>query len=146
MLQISQSVERKRAMPASHRPKVIIIGAGFGGLYAAKKLANKAVDVLLIDRQNFHLFSPLIYQVATSGLDPSEVAYPVRGIFRGKPNVRFLLGAVETIDRAAKMVTIRTNGQTRSEAYDYLIVAAGSQTHYFGMDQIQTRYSSMHLG
>lgn len=124
-------------MPSSHRPRVIIIGAGFGGLYAAKKLANRPVDVLLIDRQNFHLFSPLIYQVATSGLDPSEVAYPVRGIFRGKTNVRFLLGEVEAIDRTGKTVTVRTNGRTREEDYDYLIVAAGSRTHYFGMDQIQ---------
>jgi NADH dehydrogenase len=124
-------------MSTYSRPRVVVIGAGFGGLYAAKKLANKAVDILVIDRQNFHLFSPLLYQVATSGLDPSEVAYPVRGIFRSKSNVRFLLGSVEAINRLDKTVTIRTNGRTRAESYDYLIVAAGSQTHYFGLDTVQ---------
>ncbi|NDJ77352.1 MAG: NAD(P)/FAD-dependent oxidoreductase [Chloroflexi bacterium] len=121
----------------TQRPRVIIIGAGFGGLYAARRLAKEDVDVLLVDRQNFHLFSPLLYQVATSGLDPSEIAYPVRGIFRGKDNVRFLMGEVERINPDRKTIDVRTNGETHPEAYDYLIVAAGSQTHYFGMDQVQ---------
>lgn len=124
-------------MPDANRAKVVIIGAGFGGLYAAKKLANQPVDVLVIDRHNFHLFSPLIYQVATAGLDASEVAYPVRGIFRGKDNVRFLMGEVQGIDPAAHSVTVRTNDHACDEHYDYLIIAAGSQTHYFGMDSIE---------
>lgn len=124
-------------MSTKTRPIVAIIGAGFAGLYAAKTLAHKAVDVLVIDRQNYHLFSPLIYQVATSGLDPSEVAYPIRGIFRDKPNIRFLLGHVESIDYNQNSLVIRTNGQTRTERYDYLIVAAGSQTHYWGNKEIQ---------
>ena len=119
------------------RPRVVIIGAGFAGLYAARTLVNKPVDVLLIDRQNFHLFTPLIYQVATSALDPSQVAYPVRGIFRGKRNIRFLLGSVEAIDTGAQTVTVRANGLQRAEPYDTLIVAAGSQTHYFGQTQIE---------
>jgi len=126
-------------MSSQHRPIVAIIGAGFGGLYAAQKLANSAVDVLLIDRHNFHTFSPLLYQVATSGLDPSEIAYPVRSIFRGKSNVRFLLGEVKAIDRAQQTLTIQTNGTSVQEAYDYLIVAAGSRTHYFGMEQVERR-------
>jgi NADH:ubiquinone reductase (H+-translocating) len=118
-------------------PKVVIIGAGFGGLDAARELANKQVDVLLIDRNNFHTFTPLLYQVATSALDPSEVAYPVRSIFRNNSNVRFMLGEVEAIDYAAKQITVRTNYVARQESYDYLIVAAGSITSYFGMDHVE---------
>ena len=74
------------------RPRVIIIGAGFGGLFAAQTLKHKAVDVLLIDRNNFHTFTPLLYQVATSGLEAEEIAYPVRGIFRAGTNISFMLG------------------------------------------------------
>lgn len=123
--------------PAVHRPTVIVIGAGFGGLYAAKKLAKAEVEVLLVDRQNYHLFTPLLYQVATSGLESGEIAYPVRGILGRKSNVRFLLGSVEAIDTASKTVTIKTQSKTFQEQYDYLIVAAGSRTHYFGMEQIE---------
>jgi len=121
----------------SHRPKVVVIGAGFGGLYATKKLAKADVEVLLIDRQNFHLFTPLLYQVATSGLEPGEIAYPVRGILHGGSNVRFLLGSVEAIDPVHHTVTVRSESKTCQEPYDYLIVAAGSQTHYFGNASIQ---------
>ena len=124
-------------MSTNNRPTVVIIGAGFGGLNAAKRLAKADVDILLIDRQNFHLFTPLLYQVATSGLEPGEIAYPVRGILRSKANVRFLLGNVENIDPANQKVTIRTNGLTTDERYDYLLIAAGTQTHYFGMEQVE---------
>ena len=79
-------------MTTQGKPRVIIIGAGFGGLFAARTLANKPVDVLLIDRNNFHTFTPLLYQVATSALDPSEIAYPIRTIFRKNSNIRSLLG------------------------------------------------------
>ena len=84
------------------RPRVIIIGAGFGGLYAAQTLKHKAVDVLLIDRQNYHTFTPLLYQVATCGLEAEEIAYPVRGIFRSGSNIAFMLGEVTGIDHGAK--------------------------------------------
>ncbi len=124
-------------MNANNTPTVVIIGAGFGGLYAAKQLAKSNVDVLLIDRQNFHLFTPLLYQVATSGLEAGEIAYPVRGILRGKTNIRFMLGNVIGIDPTDQTVTIKTNGKTVQEGYDYLLIAAGSQTHYFGMAQIE---------
>ncbi len=124
-------------MQQSQRPTVAIVGAGFGGLYAARELANQPVDVLLIDRHNFHLFSPLLYQVATSGLDPSEIAYPVRGIFKGKSNVRFLMGEVRAIDRAAKTLAVQINGQTVHETYDMLIVAAGSETHTLGREDLR---------
>jgi NADH dehydrogenase len=90
---------------AAH-PRVIIIGAGFGGLFAARALAKKPVDVLVVDRNNYHTFTPLIYQVATSALDPSEVAYPVRSIFYKKDNIRFLLGDVTAVDTTAREVTI----------------------------------------
>jgi len=124
-------------MNTNNRPKVIIIGAGFGGLYAAKTLANQALDVLLIDRNNFHTFTPLIYQVATCALDPSEVAYPVRTIFYKRRNIRFLLGEVIAIDTNARMVSVQTNGSNRSESYDYLIFAAGSAVNYFGGDDFR---------
>lgn len=119
------------------RPRVVIIGAGFGGLFAARTLAKHAVDVLLIDRNNFHTFTPLLYQVATCGLEASEIAYPIRSIFRKNGNVQFMLGNVETIDHNEQTVRVRTNGTTRDEAYDYLIVAAGSVTNYFGNTSIE---------
>lgn len=113
--------------------KVIIIGAGFAGLRAAKTLAGKKVDVLLIDQQNYHCFQPLLYQVATAGLEPEQIAYPVRGIMHNWPAVRFLMARVEQIDRASKHV-VTTMG---SFDYDYLIVAAGGQTNYFGNREIE---------
>jgi NADH dehydrogenase len=106
-------------------------------LYAARALEGKNVDVLLIDRQNFHTFTPLLYQVATCGLEAEEIAYPVRGIFRGMNNIRFLLGEVTSIDYNGKLVHVKTNGITRFESYDYLIIAAGSVTSYFGSDDLQ---------
>ena len=121
------------------RSKVIIIGAGFGGLYTAKTLAKQDVDVLLIDRRNFHLFTPLLYQVATCALDPSEIAYPIRSIFRNQDNVRFLLGEVTDIKHTEKSITVKTNGRSREEHYDYLVVAAGTVTNYFGNDAIRLR-------
>ncbi len=108
----------------------------FGGLYAAQTLRNKPVDVLLVDRNNFHTFTPLLYQVATAGLEAEEIAYPVRGIFRSNTNIDFLMGEVTAIDRGAKTVSVRTNGTSRREAYDYLIVAGGSVTSYFGKPEI----------
>jgi NADH dehydrogenase len=118
------------------RPRVIIVGAGFGGLYAARTLEHKPVDVLLIDRQNYHTFTPLLYQVATAGLEPEEIGYPLRGIFRSRSNVTFMMGEVSGIDTAARTVEVLTNGQKRREPYDYLIVAAGSVTNYFNMQGI----------
>ncbi|HWN68253.1 MAG TPA: NAD(P)/FAD-dependent oxidoreductase [Haliangium sp.] len=115
-----------------NRPRVVIVGAGFGGLYAARTLANQDVDVLLIDRENFHTFTPLLYQVATSALDPSEIAYPVRTIFHKNRNIRFLWGEVSSIDRERKHVLVDARGTFREEPYDYLILAAGSVTNFFG--------------
>ena len=121
----------------SQNPKVVIVGAGFGGLFAARNLADEPVDVLLIDRNNFHTFTPLLYQVATSALDPSEIAYPVRAIFRGKPNVRALMGEVVAIDTTAKCLDVAIGDEVRQEAYDYLVLATGSTPAYFGNDDFR---------
>ena len=116
------------------RPRVVIIGAGFGGLQCAKQLSGEPVDVLLIDRNNYHLFTPLLYQVASSLLNPSDVAYPVRSVLRGSPNVRFRVADVNRIDHDRKVV--RT-GDGDEIPYDYLVVASGSQTNFFGLKSVQ---------
>jgi NADH dehydrogenase len=112
------------------RKRVVIVGAGFGGLECAKELAGKPVDVLIIDRHNYHLFTPLLYQVASSLLNPSDIAQPVRAIFRGKRNVRFLQGEVAGLDPSARVLRLAGGAQ---EAYDWLIIAAGSTTNFFGV-------------
>lgn len=113
------------------RERVVIIGGGFGGLYAAKRLKNSPVEVILIDRRNHHLFQPLLYQVATGALSAADIATPLRGLFRNQPNARVLLGEVIDFDITTKQVILR-DGMVR---YDKLIVAAGSGKHYFGNDQ-----------
>ena len=119
------------------KPRVVIVGAGFGGLFAARALANKPVEVLLVDRNNYHTFTPLLYQVATCALDPSEIAYPVRNIFRRKRNVEFLLGEVVAVDTNGRLLHIHSGGQQYQEPYDYLILATGSTPTYFGNDSFQ---------
>lgn len=111
---------------------VVIIGAGFGGLRAARALANDPVRVTLLDRNNYHLFQPLLYQVATAGITPEEIAYPVRTIFRRQKNLEFRMAEVNEIDvRNRRLLT--TGGEV---TYDTLIVAAGGQTNHFGMDSV----------
>jgi NADH dehydrogenase len=124
-------IQKETPKPVTHpdrRPKVVIIGAGFGGTHAAASLANSDVDVLVLDRNNYHGFWPLLYQVATAGLEPQSVAYPVRGLLRKYGNVNFQLGEVTKVDLEAKMVIT----QDASIGYDYLIMAAGSANSYFG--------------
>ena len=111
------------------RPKIVIVGGGFGGLWAAKALANKPVDVMLIDRKNHHVFQPLLYQVATATLSPGDIASPLRWIFRRSPNVRVLLGEAVSIDAALRTVLL-TDGSRLD--YDFLIVATGASHTYFG--------------
>lgn len=111
---------------------IVIIGAGFGGLRAAQNLAGKPVRVTLIDRRNYHLFQPLLYQVATAGLSPTEIAYPLRAIFRKQKNLDFLLAEVNRVDFAARIVHT-AQGPVH---YDYLIVAAGAAVNFFGMQSL----------
>lgn len=112
-------------------PRVVIVGAGFGGLIAARKLATSAVQVTLIDRRNYHTFQPLLYQVATAGLSPGEIAAPIRWILRGRSNVRVLMGEVEDVDVSRRVVRL----VDADIPYDYLIVAAGASHAYFGHDE-----------
>jgi NADH dehydrogenase len=116
-------------MGKKHR--VVILGGGFGGLAAAKKLKRAPVEVILIDRRNFHLFQPLMYQVATGSLSPGEIAAPLRGILSRQKNTQVLLGEATDVDPEAKRVILRDGG---SFEYDSLIVATGSQTSYYGND------------
>ena len=113
-------------------PHVVIIGAGFGGLNAAQRLAKVPVRITLIDRQNYHLFQPLLYQVAIAGLVPSQIAYPLRTIFRRQKNLTFQMGEVTEVNFEARYV--RMNGSVI--AYDYLIIAVGGQTNFFGMESV----------
>ncbi len=115
----------------SGKSKVVIIGGGFGGLSAAQALKSAPVDVTLIDRRNYHLFQPLLYQVATGSLSPGEIAAPLRGVLSRQKNTRVLLGDVPDIDPVSKQVRL-ADGATVD--YDSLIVAAGSQTSYYGHD------------
>src|ERR1041384_7435612 len=114
------------------RHRVVIIGGGFGGLLAARGLNKQPVDVTVIDRRNFHLFQPLLYQVATGGLSPANIAAPLRAVLRRQRNTRVLLGEVVGFDRAAKTVQLKDGATV---PFDSLIVATGSTHHYFGHDQ-----------
>jgi len=116
----------------TQKHRVVIVGAGFGGLRAARALAKADVQVTLIDRNNYHLFQPLLYQVATAGISADEIAYPVRSIFRRQSNFSFRLAAVNEIDPLRRRV-LTTAGEVY---YDTLILAAGGQTNYFGLETV----------
>src|SRR2546423_2705378 len=111
-------------------PRVAIVGAGFGGLNAAKALANAPVKITIIDRKNFHTFQPLLYQVATAGLSPGEIAAPIRSILRSHRNVEVLMAEVTGFDLERRIV----HTQQAEIAYDYLIVAAGGGDSSFRND------------
>jgi len=120
------------AVKTSGRPKVIIIGGGFGGLSAAKSLSNQAVDVTLIDRKNHHTFQPLLYQVVIGVLSPGEIAASLRQVLRNARNVHIILGEVTGLDTAARRVMFIDGSAL---VYDYLILAAGARHSYFGHDE-----------
>jgi NADH:ubiquinone reductase (H+-translocating) len=115
------------------RPHVVVIGGGFGGLQAARGLRRQPVDVTVVDRKNHHVFQPLLYQVATAGLSPAEIAAPIRHILRRQRATRVLLGEVTAVDLAAQKVRVGS----LQLAYDYLILAAGNTHSYFGHDEWQ---------
>jgi NADH dehydrogenase len=118
-------------MNAASRPRVVIVGAGFGGLEAARRLSSAALDITIVDRRNFHLFQPLLYQVATAALSPGDIAWPIRSIFHSRPNVRVLMAEVEGVDSSTR--TVQTpHGPL---PYDYLIIATGAAHSYFGHDE-----------
>jgi len=109
-------------------PRVVIVGGGFGGLYAARALAKAPVEVAVVDRTNHHVFQPLLYQVATASLSPSQIAYPIRGVLRHQKNTRVLLADVVAVDPARRVVKL-SDGEL---AYDWLILAPGARHSYFG--------------
>src|SRR5438105_5742961 len=113
---------------AEARPRVAIVGAGFGGLACARKLDGEPLDVVLLDQHNYHLFTPLLYQVATSLLNPSDIAYPLRAIFRRSPNLRFRQAHVTSVDLDHKTVTTNLGDHL---PYDSLVLATGSENNYF---------------
>ena len=115
---------------AQPKPHVVIIGGGFAGIYAARTLANKPVDVTVIDKENYHLFQPLLYQVATAALSAGDIASPIRSILRRYKNIRVIMGEVTDIDIAQKRVSLRDGDYH----FDYLILAAGATGTYFGND------------
>jgi NADH:ubiquinone reductase (H+-translocating) len=116
------------ARPGRHR--VVVIGAGFAGLNVVKQLADQPVDVLVIDRHNYNTFQPLLYQVATAGLDPSDVAHSVRAVLRNQPNVECRMGTVVGVDADTKHVLVEGEDQI---GYDTLVLAVGATTNYFGV-------------
>ncbi|MBI4166105.1 MAG: NAD(P)/FAD-dependent oxidoreductase [Acidobacteria bacterium] len=115
----------------SEAPHVLIVGAGFGGLYAAKALAGELVRITVIDRRNHHLFQPLLYQVATAALSPGDIAHPIRAILSRQKNVRVLLAEASAVNLQSKKVTLRDGEIT----YDYLILATGVRHAYFGHNE-----------
>ncbi|WP_164155512.1 NAD(P)/FAD-dependent oxidoreductase [Sandarakinorhabdus rubra] len=118
------------------KPRIVIVGAGFGGLAAAQGLARADVDITLIDGRNHHLFQPLLYQVATAGLSPADIAAPIRAILRDQANVRVVLAWVVGVDRAGRRVQLADG---RHVAYDRLIIATGAQHSYLGNDDWASR-------
>lgn len=113
------------------RPHIVILGGGFGGLYCAQSLKRVEADVTLIDKRNFHLFQPLLYQVATGGLSPGDIASPIRAVLKRQQNCRVILGEAVDVDPKEKRVTLRDE----NISYDFLIVATGVRHSYFGNDQ-----------
>ena len=115
------------------KPKIVIVGGGFGGIKIAKLFAKENVDITLVDRHNFHLFQPLLYQVSTAVLSEDEIAYPIRSFFRSNKNVNFFMAKAKGVDQA-RNVLLTNHGEI---PYDYLILAAGTTTNFFGMKEVE---------
>ncbi|MEL0456091.1 NAD(P)/FAD-dependent oxidoreductase [Flavobacteriaceae bacterium SZ-1-7] len=126
-------------IPITSFPRIVIIGGGFAGIALAKKLSKQEVQVVLLDKHNYHNFQPLLYQVSTGGLEPDSIAYPIRKILKDFPNFYFRLANVEEID-AQKNMVITDIGNLK---FDYLVVASGSETNYFGNSEIEKNSMAM---
>ncbi len=118
---------------ANGKPKIVIVGGGFGGIKVAKLFAKENVDITLVDRHNFHLFQPLLYQVSTSVLSTDEIAYPIRSFFRNNKNVNFFMAKARGVDQERNLL-LTNHGEI---PYDYLILAAGATTNFFGMKEVE---------
>ena len=121
----------RRTSVGGARPRVVIVGGGFGGMACAAGLRHEQVDVTLIDRRNYHLFQPLLYQVATANLSPGDIATPIRAVFRDDPRITVLCGTVTGVDAADQAVLLGD----RAIKYDYLVLATGASHGYFGHDE-----------
>src|SRR5579883_112887 len=119
------------AQAAAPRPRIVIVGAGFGGLEAARQLADAPADIVVIDRNNYHLFQPLLYQVATAALSPADISAPIRHVLRKQKNTTVLMAEVTGIDQQRQLVLTPDS----SIAYDYLVVATGASHSYFGHNE-----------
>src|SRR5215470_15095229 len=125
------------SMP-EHRPRVVIVGGGFGGLAAAKALRRTPAEVILLDRNNHHVFQPLLYQVATSVLTPAQIGSPIRGILWKQRNTMVLLGEVTGVDKEQRRVLASSADRVDVPiAYDFLILATGARHSYFGHDEFE---------
>lgn len=126
-------------IPDSNYPRIVVIGGGFGGINLIKQIVKEKVQVVLFDRHNYHTFQPLLYQVSTAGLEPDSIAYPLRKIFRSNTNFHFRLAEVENVDISEKRIFTSIGSLT----YDYLVIATGSRTNFFGNKNIETKSMAM---
>ena len=120
-------------IPNSDLPRIVIIGAGFGGLKLARKLSNKPYQIVLIDRNNYHQFQPLFYQVATAGLAPSAISFPIRKLFHKSKNVHFRVAEALKVNTDAKILSTDIGDID----YDKLVIATGADTNYYGNEEIK---------
>lgn len=126
-------------IPKSNHPRIVIVGGGFAGVSLVKQFANKKVQIVLLDKRNYHTFQPLLYQVSSSGLEPDSIAYPLRKIIKKHDNIFFRLAEVSTIDpKSQQLIT-----DIGSLSYDYLVIATGTKTNYFGNKAIETNSMPM---
>ncbi len=129
----------KVILPETDLPRLVIVGGGFGGIKLAQALRNAPVQVVMFDRHNYHTFQPLLYQVATGGLEPDSIAFPLRKVFEGYKNFHFRVAEVNRLD-AGSQTLYTTIGELQ---YDYLVLSTGSETSFFGMDEIKARAMGM---